>query len=140
MSSLQKAHGLIKHHLCRQDLERSKSTMQLELGQVQTKFRPSLGLVSQEAQVTHMQGLSWLDRGPPSYGSKNVHFLKNKSSLGSRLHPHQETERICVIKHFKRQNNNVTNFSGHMMVRIQGRSRNFLECSPVSCRDRQQVA
>jgi hypothetical protein len=63
MSSLQKAHGLIKHHLCRQDLERSKSTMQLELGQVQTKFRPSLGLVSQEAQVTHMQGLSSLHRG-----------------------------------------------------------------------------
>ena len=63
MSSLQKAHGLIKHHLCRQDLERSKSTMQLELGQVQTKFRPSLGLVSQEAQVTHMQGVSLLNRG-----------------------------------------------------------------------------
>ena len=33
--------------------------MQMELGQVQT----SLGLVSQEAQVTHMQGLSLLDRG-----------------------------------------------------------------------------
>ena len=33
--------------------------MQMELGQVQT----SLGLVSQEAQVTHMQGVSLLDRG-----------------------------------------------------------------------------
>ena len=31
----------------------------MELDQVQT----SLGLVSQEAQVTHMQGLSSLDRG-----------------------------------------------------------------------------
>ena len=114
--------------------------MQLELGQVQTKFRPSLGLVSQEAQVTHMQGLSWLDRGPPSYGSKNVHFLKNKSSLGSRLHPHQETERICIITHFSRQNNIVINFSGHMIIRMKGRPRNFLEYSPVSYKDTPEVA
>jgi len=26
------------------------------------------------------------------------------------------------------------------MARIQGRARNFLECSPVSCKDRQEVA
>ena len=55
MSSLQKAQGLIKHHQCRQDLERSKP----KLGQVQT----SVALVSQQAQVTHMQGLSSLDGG-----------------------------------------------------------------------------
>ena len=65
-----------------------------------------------------MQSLS-LDGGSPSYGSKNVDFLKKKSSLGSTLHTHQETERICVIKYFNRQNN-VTNFCGHMMVRSRG--------------------
>ena len=27
-----------------------------------------------------------------------------------------------------------------MMVKIQGRARSFLECSPVSCKDRQEVA
>ena len=43
---------LSKHNQCRQDLGRSESTMQTELGQVQS----SLGLC-QKAQVTHLGSL-----------------------------------------------------------------------------------
>ena len=32
----------------------------------------------------------------------------------------RKLNKILVIKHFNRQNKNVTNFSGHVMVRIQG--------------------
>ena len=59
----------------------------MELGQVQT----SLGLVSQEAQVTHMQGLSSLDRGLTLLWELGCTFLKEEIIT---LHPHQETERI----------------------------------------------
>ncbi|KAB0360178.1 hypothetical protein FD754_004334, partial [Muntiacus muntjak] len=57
-------------------------------------------------------------------------FLKKKS-LGSTCHPHQETERIFVNKHFNRQNKTVTNIFGHVVFRIQGRSRDFLELSQI---------
>ena len=35
--------------------------------------------------------------GSPLCGNKDVHFLKKKSSPGSILHPHQETERILSL-------------------------------------------
>ena len=49
-------------------------------------------------------------------------------------------ERTFVIKHFNRQNKTGTNFCGPLMVQILGRAKIFLECSPVSCKDRQEVA
>ena len=87
-----------------------------------------------------MQGLSSLDEGLTLVWELGCTFLEEEIITGSTLHPHQETERICVIKHFNRQNNNITNFCGHVMVRMQGRARNFLECSSASCKDRQEVA
>ena len=50
------------------------------------------------------------------------------------------TERTLVIKHFNRQNKTVTNFCGPVMVQILGRAKIFLECSPESGKDRQEVA
>ena len=62
---------------------------------------------------------------------------RKKSSLGSTLHPHQETERICPITHFNRQNNNVTNFSGHTMVRgATGTSQSAAQCPVQTDRKR----
>ena len=110
--------------------ESSKSTMQTELGQVST----SIKLLSLEAQVSH----HWTGTSP-SGGNKQVSFSKKKSSLGPTCHPHQETESIFVIKHFNRQNKTVTSIFGHVVVRIQGRSRDFLDLSPVSYKDRQKV-
>ena len=49
-------------------------------------------------------------------------------------------ERTFAIKHFNRQNKTVTNFCGPVMVQILGRAKIFLECSPVSYEDRQEVA
>ena len=79
MSSLQKVHGLIKHHQCRQDLERSKP----KFGQVQT----SVALVSQEAQVTHMQGLSSLDRGLTLVWELGCTFLEEEIISGLHTSP-----------------------------------------------------
>ena len=59
------------------------------------------------------------------------------SSLDTHI---RKLNKIFVIKHFNRQNRHVPNFSGHLMVRIHGRATNFLECSPVCCQDRQEVA
>ena len=50
----------------------------MELGQVQT----SLGLVSQEAQVTPMQGLSWLDRGLTFMWELGCTFLEEEIITG----------------------------------------------------------
>ena len=86
----------------------------MPLGQVQI----SLGLISQETQVTHMHGLSPLDRRLTLVWELGCTFLEEEIITGLQLHPHRETERICVIKHFNRQNN-FTDFSGHMMVEIQ---------------------
>ena len=49
-------------------------------------------------------------------------------------------ERTFVIKCFNKQNKTVTNFYGPVMVQILGRAHIFLECSPVCCTDRQEVA
>ena len=57
--------------------------MQMELGQVQT----SLGLVSQEAQVTHMQGLSSLDRGLTLMWELVCTFLEEEIITGLHTSP-----------------------------------------------------
>ena len=57
--------------------------MQMELGQVQT----SLGLVSQEAQVTHMQGLSLLDRGLTLMWELGCTFLEEEIITGLHTSP-----------------------------------------------------
>ena len=53
----------------------------MELGQVQT----SLGLVSQQAQVTHMQGLSSLDGGLTLMWELGCTFLEEEIITG--FHP-----------------------------------------------------
>ena len=110
--------------------ENSKSTMQTELSQVST----SIKFLSLEAQVSH----HWTGASPTD-GNKQVRFSNKKSSLGPTCHPHQETERIFVIKHFNRQNKTVTSIFAHVVVRILWRSRDFLDLSPVSCKDRHKV-
>ena len=55
----------------------------MELGQVQT----SLGLVSQQAQVTHMQGLSSLDGGLTLVWELGCTFLEEESITGLHTSP-----------------------------------------------------
>ena len=75
--------------------------------------------------------------GLPSFGL-GCTFLEGEIITGFHTLPTSGNRKnLC---HFNRQKKNVTNFSAHMMVRIQGTARNFLECSPVSCKDRQKVA
>ena len=57
--------------------------MQMELGQVQT----SLGLVSQEAQVTHIQGYSLLDRGLTLVWELGSTFLEEEIITGLHTSP-----------------------------------------------------
>ena len=55
----------------------------MELDQVQT----SLGLVSQEAQVTHMQGLSSLDMGLTLMWELGSTFLEEEIITGLHTSP-----------------------------------------------------
>ena len=55
------------------------------------------------------------------------------------MSPTSGNQKIFVIKHFNRQNKTVISIFGHMVVRIHGRSRDFLRLSPVSCKDRQKI-
>ena len=92
-----------------------------------------------KAQATHMQGLSLLDRGITLRWELGCTSLKE---IITELHtsPTSGIERTLVIKHFNRQNKTVTSFCGPLMVWILWRAKIFLECSPVSCKDRQEVA
>ena len=103
--------------------------MQTEPGQVLT----SLKLLSQEAQVTHRQNHSLVE-GLTHMWEIGCTFLEEEIVTG--LHTSLTPGNWNNLCHCSRQKKNVTNFSDHVMVRIQGRARNFLQCSPVSCKDR----
>ena len=60
--------------------------MQMELGHIHT----SLGLVSQEAQVTHMQGLSSLDSGLTLLWKLGCTFLEEEIITGLHTSPTSE--------------------------------------------------
>ena len=87
-----------------------------------------------------MQGLSLLDRGLTLVWELGCTFLKEEIITGLHTSPTSGIERTFAIKHFNRQNKTVTNFCGPVMVQILGRAKIFLECSPVSYEDRQEVA
>ena len=57
--------------------------MWIELGQVQTSLEP----VSQEAQVTHMQGLSLVDRGLTLMWELGWTFLEEEIITGLHTSP-----------------------------------------------------
>ena len=86
-----------------------------------------------------MQGLSLLDRGITPRWELGCTSLK-EIITGLHTSATSRIERTFVIKHFNKQNKTVTNFCGPVMVQILGRAKIFLECSPVSCKDRQEVA
>ena len=96
-------------------------------------------MLSNEAQATHMQGLSLLDMGLTLVWELGCTFLR-ELIIGLHTSPTSGIERTFVIKHFNRQNKTGTNFCGPLMVQILARAKIFLECSPVSCNDRQEVA
>ena len=76
----------------------------------------------------------WTGGSRPHVGTRMYISCKKKKNHQwaphFTIHPHQETEITCVFKHFNGQNKNVTDFSGHRMIRIQSRARNFLEYKP----------
>ena len=86
-----------------------------------------------------MQSLSSLDMGLTLVWGLGCTSLK-EIITGLHTSPTSGIERTFAIKHFNRQNKTGTNFCGPLMVQILGRAKIFLECSSVSCKDRQEVA
>ena len=66
--------------------------------------------------------------------------MKKKSSLAAHFTHIRKRNKSFVTKHFNGQNNTVTRFYGHLVVRAQGRARNLVERSAVFCKDRSEVA
>ena len=86
-----------------------------------------------------MQGLSSLDMGLTFVWELGCTSLK-EIITGFHTLTTSGIERTFAIKHFNKQNKTVTNFCGPVMVQILGTAKIFLECSLVSCKDRQEVA
>ena len=86
-----------------------------------------------------MQSLSPLDMGLTLVWELECTSLK-EIITGLQTSATSGIEITFAIKHFNRQNKTVTNFCGPVMVQILGRAKIFLECSPVSYEDRQEVA
>ena len=102
--------------------------MQTELGQPQS----SLGLCSQEAQVTRLGSLT-VGQGLTGVWELGCNFLEEEIITG--LHTSSTSgnrTKALSLNVSTEQNKTATRFCSHVVVRIQGSDRNVLEPSSVS--------
>ena len=110
--------------------------MQTERGQLQS----SLGLRSLEAQVTHLGSLT-VGQGAHRAWELGCTFLEEEIITGLHTSPTSGNgTKALSLNVSTEQNKTVTRFCSHVGVRIQGRARNLLDPSPVSFKDRLEVA